>query len=240
MAIIFDDDKMVEKMASLRPLNEFAKNAAVCLARVPYDPLSKVMAWQGTSQPSMREIECRIYLQNNVLEQALDFNMSNYSKFSRTSLYKSAPEQGGKSEFSTGLFNIADLAVNADDHCLRHLPGYHRFIKAFPKSIGDGITKAKGRTHGPALAQTLTNDLLSAGIPGHDILYLYLDDYTPGDYLDIISRADFQQIYVEDLLEFSKYPDDKNCAANNQVLKTLLSTVDPALIEQYAKTDVQL
>ncbi|WP_410951035.1 hypothetical protein [Pseudomonas sp. S1(2024)] len=45
---------------------------------------------------------------------------------------------------------------------------------------------------------------------------------------------------MEDLLELSNYPEDKQWRIHNQVLKTLLSTVDPALIEQHPKTDVQL
>jgi len=243
MAILFDDDQMVTKMASLSTQEAIAKQAAVYLAKVPYDPLSKVRSWLGTSQPSMREIECRIYHQTHNLDASLDFDvsiLSSSSKFSRTSLYKTAPEQSSKTDFCPGVFYIADLELHVEDHCLRHLPGYHSFIKAFPKSIGDGIRKAKGKAQGPTLAKILTNDLLSAGTPGHDILYLYLGENTPGDYLDIIARPDLPKIYMEDLLELSSYPEDKQWGTHNQVLRTLLSTVEPALIEQHAKTDVQL
>lgn len=243
LAVIFDDDDMVGKISSKRPNRPIVEKVSMALARVPYNPLSRVRAWLGTPMPSMLEIEHRLSLQVKEVENmgfsTMDFSM-NKSPFSETRPYKTIPEHSSRTSFKAGQFNLSELEISSKDHYLRHLPGYKEFVKSFPGLLGDFLHKAVSSSVGHELIPIFIDDLRNAGVPGHEILYLHVNNDSPGRYLDKTSSPDFHESYMKDLLSYSGRSDEQGLKAHNLAMKTLLSLDDEASIDRYAKTDTEL
>lgn len=242
LAVIFDDDKMVEKIASHRPNRSIADKVTSALSRVPYDPLSKVRSWLGSPNPTMFEIEHRIALQKKIVGDigfaVVDFSMKN-SPFSAVNPYRSKPEYSTHTSFQAGVFSLSNLEIPLEDHALRHLPGYSNFVKAFPSSIGKFLHHAISNAKGQALIPILIGDLRNAGIPGHEILYLHIDNTVPGKYLDRIADPSLKENFIKELLSFSGRSDEV-LKAHNLAMKTLLSFEDNKDIDLHAITDTEL
>lgn len=240
MAVIFDDVEMVEKIsnspfASLT-VDDFRKNVAKALAKTAYNPLSQVRDWADMTTPSMIEVEQRIVLQSKMLELGASRLHSAAWQFRENTIFKTLPEIGSVNKFHKGEFDLFNLASFQKDQLLRHIPGYHKFAAHFPEMIENCLKKAI-LDKDIGLISVFTNDLVAAGIPGHQILYRHIKGITPGEYLEKISDASLlRQHYIEDLLDFSA---PFNPAAINAA-QVLLGHVDHSLIDIHAKTDHQL
>lgn len=240
MAVVFDDVEMVRKISESPfasvPTSDFKKNLARALAKTAYDPLSGVRILFDMTTPSMIEVEERILNQEKALGLGVSKLHSAAWEFRESVIYKAPEDVRLKNQFCEGGFDLFSLASFSKDHLLKHIPGYHKFVEHFPDMTVRCLSTAIQEKDANLIA-LFTNDLISAGVSGYEILYRHIKNNSAGEYLEKISDPDsLVQNYVEDLLSFSE---SFNPAVNISA-QVLLGYVDPLLIDRYAKNNVQL